>query len=140
MTASPFDPRPVVAQTGLLCLGGLALYGAGLGVLLTTTGAGIPCPFRLATGWSCPLCGSTRMAVALAHGDVGTALSLNPGVLVAAGLLLLVGLGWAVELAGGPRVRPPAALRRHLRRVPAAVWWLAGVVTVVAAVLLRNLG
>ena len=140
MNPPPSASRTVVARTGLLCLGGLALYGVGLGVLLTTTGSAIPCPFRLATGWLCPLCGSTRMAAALMHGDLGAAFGLNPGVLVALGLLLLLGLTWVVELGGGPRLRPPAGLRRCLRGVPAAGWWLAGVVGTAAVVLLRNLG
>lgn len=36
------------------------------------------CPFRLLTGLPCPLCGLTRSWVATMHGDLLTALQLNP--------------------------------------------------------------
>lgn len=36
------------------------------------------CPFRLLTGLPCPLCGLTRSWVATMHGDLPTALTLNP--------------------------------------------------------------
>jgi len=46
-----------------------------------------PCPWRAATGWLCPGCGSARALHALLHGSVTDALRLN-GLAVAA---LLVG-------------------------------------------------
>jgi len=36
-----------------------------------------PCPFRLATGWYCPGCGSLRAIHNLLHGRLMAALSLN---------------------------------------------------------------
>ena len=64
------------ARTGLLVAGaaatpfiaGALLYepsGADLG------GPAIACPFRVATGLPCPLCGSTRAIVLAGHGDLG---------------------------------------------------------------------
>ena len=38
----------------------------------------ITCAFLNATGWQCPLCGLTRGTVALARGNWGDAVSLNP--------------------------------------------------------------
>jgi hypothetical protein len=65
---------------------------------------GWACPFRAATGIPCATCGMTRALVALAHGDVPRALGASPlGALLAAGawafalaagLRLLLGLGW----------------------------------------------
>jgi hypothetical protein len=49
-----------------------------------------PCAFRSAVGLPCPACGATRALVALARGDVGQALVLNPllSLVVIAGLVL----------------------------------------------------
>ena len=46
-----------------------------------------PCPFRVATGWHCPGCGSLRAFHALLHGDAARALALNPVAILAAPLL-----------------------------------------------------
>ena len=57
--------------------------------------APVVCPFRLATGLPCPLCGTTRSLVALGRGDLETSVQLNPlGVLLALG-----GLVFATTLA-----------------------------------------
>ena len=45
------------------------------------------CALYMATGFSCPGCGSTRALYQLTHGDVLGALRLNPG------LIGLIGLG-----------------------------------------------
>ena len=45
------------------------------------------CALYMATGFSCPGCGSTRALYQLTHGDVLEALRLNPG------LIGLIGLG-----------------------------------------------
>lgn len=97
----------------------LALRATITGVyVLSGERAGPPCPLKLATGWDCPLCGSTRMGAALMHGDLPTAFHDNPVVLLAVG-----GLSWRSSWswpdgpggspasgrrpAGAPRCRPP---------------------------------
>ncbi len=105
------------AAAALRAAGWFAAAGGSLGVVHALTGWGLPCPWRLLTGTLCPLCGATTMASRLLTGDVAGAWASNPFVLV----LLCVGglavVAWTVEAAGGPRLRPPAALRRR------GVWW-----------------
>ena len=48
-----------------------------------------PCPFRLLTGWNCPLCGGLRMTHDLLHGDVGAAVVDNVFALVGLPLLAI---------------------------------------------------
>nr|WP_253870420.1 DUF2752 domain-containing protein [Mycobacterium sp. 1164966.3] len=50
------------------------------------------CPFKLLTGWNCPLCGGLRMVHDLLHGDL--AASINDNVFALVGIPLLV--GWIV--------------------------------------------
>ena len=45
------------------------------------------CTFRSITGYPCPTCGSTRMVVALAHGDLRQAIGHNPLMFAVAFLL-----------------------------------------------------
>jgi len=51
-----------------------------------------PCPLRSLTGWWCPLCGGTRAASRLLHGDVATAFRFNAAfvTLLPLGILLWV--------------------------------------------------
>lgn len=51
-----------------------------------------PCPFKVATGWNCPLCGGLRMTHDVLHGDLAAAVVDNVFALV--GLPLLV--AWLV--------------------------------------------
>ena len=53
-----------------------------------------PCPLRTITGVPCPLCGMTRGVTALVHGEVGRAVFLNPGSLLAVAAAVLVLLAW----------------------------------------------
>jgi hypothetical protein len=92
------------------------------------------------TGWSCPLCGSTRMGSALLHAEWGQAFASNPVVLVALAVFALAAASWTVEALGGPAWRPPGSLTTRLRRVPALGWLLAGLLTAVVYTLVRNLG
>jgi hypothetical protein len=86
------------------------------------------CPFLFLTGWYCPGCGSLRCLHALAHGDVGAALSFNP--LTVFGLVAVVGLwaGWAQRRITG----------RARRAAPGWVLW-AVLGVVLAFWVLRNL-
>jgi hypothetical protein len=129
-----FRPARAASYVGAFFAGGLALS-----VTYATTGVGMPCPFRLLTGWNCPLCGGTRMGGALLHGDIAAAWSFNPVALV--GLLVIGALGvlWTLEAAGGPAVRLPDRLGRRLRRVPATRWLLLGIGFAVVWTVLRNL-
>jgi hypothetical protein len=50
------------------------------------------CPFKLLTGWNCPLCGGLRMTHDLLHGDLLASINDNAFVLI--GIPVLV--GWLV--------------------------------------------
>lgn len=131
---TPFD-----AARGLTWLAAFGAFGVGVSVLYSTTGFGFGCLFRTLTGWDCPFCGGTRLGDALLHGDVAAAFAFNPLVFV--GLLSLTGLGllWIVEVAGGPRTRPPAWVSARIRRLSATHWLLVGGAVALGYVLLRNL-
>ena len=45
--------------------------------ILGCQGIGIPCLFRLATGWLCPGCGNSRAVLALLRLDITAALQYN---------------------------------------------------------------
>jgi hypothetical protein len=57
----------------------LIRLGAYLGPLALAVALKVPlCPTAIISGMPCPGCGMTRAALALAHGDVHRACSLNP--------------------------------------------------------------
>ncbi|MEJ2108905.1 MAG: DUF2752 domain-containing protein [Acidobacteriota bacterium] len=64
----------------------------------------LPCPIHYVTGIECPGCGMTRASIALARGEIGSALHFNP---FSVGLVLLAG-GFALF---------PNAIRRHWSRL-----------------------
>lgn len=72
----------IIRNAGEILLFGLLYY-----LLHTYTGLGIPCPIRLLTGYLCPGCGVTRMAVSLIRGDISAAYAYNPFVLTVLPLL-----------------------------------------------------
>lgn len=49
-----------------------------------------PCPFHWLTGWYCPGCGATRAMHALLHGDIAKAFAMNPLLVLALPLVLLL--------------------------------------------------
>jgi Protein of unknown function (DUF2752) len=53
-----------------------------------------PCPLRTLTGIPCPLCGMTRGVTAGVHADLGRAVFMNPGSIIAILLAVLVLLAW----------------------------------------------
>ena len=63
----------VVRTAGILLLIGLA-YALFVG----TTGIYLPCPIRTATGYLCPGCGVSHLAMALLAGDLRGAYAANP--------------------------------------------------------------
>ena len=69
----------------------IALLGLAYALFIQCTGLGIPCVFRLVTGYRCPGCGMTHAAMALIHGQPKTAFRENPLSLSVVPLLLLYG-------------------------------------------------
>jgi hypothetical protein len=67
-----------------------------------------PCPLKLASGVPCVTCGVTRVAVHLAHLELGEALALAP--LPTLALLFCLGLGAAAVVAWLARRQGPDAL------------------------------
>lgn len=128
-----------VARTGLPVAGGILAGGLALSAVFAATGFGLTCPFLAVTGWLCPLCGGTRMGGALLHGDVAAALAYNPVALVAVVVLGVLALVWAVELLGGPAIRPPERVREAWSRVPPWAWPALGGAGAVAYAVVRNL-
>ena len=69
----------------------IVLLGLAYALFIQCTGLGIPCMFRLVTGYRCPGCGMTHAAMALIHGQPKTAFRENPLSLSVVPLLLLYG-------------------------------------------------
>ena len=67
----------------------IVLLGLAYALFIQCTGLGIPCVFRLVTGYRCPGCGMTHAAMALIHGQPKTAFRENPLSLSVVPLLLL---------------------------------------------------
>ncbi len=74
----------------------LALYACVVAYEARGGHAPVLCVFRATTGTPCPTCGATRATLALAAGEVGAALRLNPLI---AGAWLLSPLAAAAVLA-----------------------------------------
>ena len=140
MVATPVAVPRSVARSGLAVVGGLFAGGLALSALFATTGVGVPCPFLALTGWQCPLCGGTRMGAALLRGDVAAAYAFNPLVLLALTVLGALAVVWAIEVAGGPAIRPPRRMTKRLQQVPTPAWPLLALLLAVLYTVLRNLG
>jgi hypothetical protein len=133
------DVRSFRATRAAGYVGAFFAGGLGLSALYATTGLGLPCPFRLLTGWDCPLCGGTRMGDALLHGDVPAAFGFNPLALLGLAILGVLGVVWAVEAVGGPAFRLPRPLSERLRRVHPMRWLVIGLLVAVIYTIARNL-
>ena len=88
------------------------------------------CAFHMATGYSCPGCGSSRALYQLTHGNVLEALRLNPGI------LCLLGMG----VTDFGRYIRSATLAKPFRTLFANVWLVIGlVVGMLISAVVRNL-
>jgi hypothetical protein len=99
-----------VGGFGLLVGVGAAVWPA----LTDHTGAALPCPLRTLTGVPCPACGLTTAAVALVHGEAGSAFGANPLIFGLAALAVAAGLLVTLRAAGvlkPPEPWPPARRR-----------------------------
>lgn len=67
-----------------------------------------PCPSLWLTGLFCPGCGSTRALHALVHGDLATALAMNPLLVLSLPAVALLALEWLRML---PARLAPLAVR-----------------------------
>ena len=92
----------------------------------------VVCPFRLATGLPCPGCGLVRSWVALAHGDVQTALLRHAFGPLLFGLAIV---GVVAVAYASARRRGPVDLAARTASGPGIAlamvwcgWWLAGLV------------
>jgi Protein of unknown function (DUF2752) len=56
-----------------------------------------PCPLRTLTGIPCPLCGMTRGVTSAVHLELGKAVFLNPGSIVAVVLAILIIVAWRTK-------------------------------------------
>ncbi|MDD2709393.1 MAG: DUF2752 domain-containing protein [Verrucomicrobiae bacterium] len=87
-----FHPNPSKFRAKLetfIPLTALGLF-AGLAWLGVRHGLPLPfCPFRALTGIPCPICGSTRAAMALLQLDIPAACQLNPLFVVVVFVILL---------------------------------------------------
>ncbi len=111
MAPTAVVPGTFSAAEALRRMAAFGLAGAGIAGAHLVFGVGLPCPLFTTTGVQCPLCGSTRAAGALAHGDLAAAWSYNALLVVGLAVAALCAVAWLVELAGGPAVRPPRRLR-----------------------------
>ena len=111
----------------VLALG--ALSGAALVPFAPLLAPFVPgCVFHAVTGIPCPACGSTRAVIALAHGDIGRALALNPlatTAIVVGGAACVLAPFWVALRGPVPIVAPSLRLRVLLVVAIAANWaWL----------------
>ena len=90
-----------------------------------------PCPFRMATGWWCPLCGGTRSVAKLLRGDLGSALRYNAWFV----LLIPLFVAWWASWAFPTRVGKLIVLRDRAAQIGVVV---GGSMLLFAIV--RNLG
>lgn len=111
LTATPAAAAPARGRRLRAVAGPLAVAAAaGAGVAYVAAvdpnepGHYPTCPFLLVTGWFCPGCGALRTVHALAHADLGEALSLNVLVLAALPLLAAIWGAWLLRAwTGRPR-------------------------------------
>ena len=112
--------------TALLGVGAIAVGAVLLRFNPNAAGNPLPaCPFHAVTGLYCPGCGSTRALHALVHGDVATALAMNPLLVISLPLLAWMALDAAgLRLPGATRMRTVIG-NPKLWLVALCSYWLA---------------
>jgi hypothetical protein len=115
---------------GLLAARFLPLYGLPF----------LRCALREHTGWPCPGCGLTRVAVRVAHGDFGGAFDANPlGTVAALGFALCSVLS-ALQLLFRLPIPRVALSEREARATRVALFSVMAVNYAVVVVRVRFLG
>lgn len=103
-------------------LAGVALTWAAVTALRPADAGPTFCPWRSMTGLDCPLCGATRAAASLGHGDVIAALDHNAFFVLV--LLPLSVLAWRAWATSSWRGRPLPIIRDR------TIWILMGITLV----------
>lgn len=94
----------VIAIWALLIVGAVYLFVFEPGM----SGFFPKCPFRIATGFTCPGCGITRALHHILHGHFVSAFMLNPLFVVLSPFLLFALLRYSFIVMRGGRPRPNA--------------------------------
>jgi hypothetical protein len=117
------DLIPAVGSMGMLVTGVIFFYV----VNPVTSRILPPCPFLWATNCYCPGCGAARAFHALARGDLGTALSHNPLLMLALPALVYVYLSFLSDTFFDRRLPAPNGLRSWTWVIPVVlvVYWIA---------------
>lgn len=114
---------PAIGSIGLLLTGFVVIYI----VNPVSTRLIPPCPFLWATNCYCPGCGAARAFHALARGDLGTAFSYNPLLILALPALGYVYMSFLSSEFFGKSLPAPTGLRRWTWLLPViiVVFWVA---------------
>ena len=94
----PWPARTAPERLFLAVSAGVLLLAGALALAVRILSFGWPCAWKAATGVPCAGCGGTRSLLFLLGGDWQAALQLNPGVVLAGGLLLLANVYAAAVL------------------------------------------
>ena len=94
----PWPARTAPERLFLAVSAGVLLLAGALALAVRIWSFGWPCAWKAATGVPCAGCGGTRSLLFLLGGDWQAALQLNPGAVLAGGLLLLANVYAAAVL------------------------------------------
>lgn len=94
----PWPARTVPERFIVICSLGAVMLAGAWALSMHFLPFGWSCAWKAVTGVPCAGCGGTRSLLFLLGGDWQAALQLNPGVVIAGGLLLLVNLYAAAVL------------------------------------------
>lgn len=126
MTSPPPVPRSLVAGPEVLILlisASAAVIGSALVFAAGKGGLVFPCFWKACTGLPCFGCGGTRALTLLLAGRWADALQMNPGVVAAAALVVVLNVyALAVLVLRLPPLRPAWLMRGQWR------WLLLGAV------------